>query len=146
MNKFVILAVVGGLGIWVAGGMGKAYRLSDELERSLDSYLAPAAKSPVESVKAQLIKDAQVIGVTLTADNISISVTPTQQLLPAQQHMAGQATFDNREVRILVRYTARAAAFKLKMLAQASGIQQVGMTSREAGGARAHSADRVDGL
>ena len=100
----VAVVVIGFIGV-KAGTMFKSKSdLTDRVEYRLDFV----DEASIETMKQDLVHDAQRLGIELVPDNITITYTDTERRTLPQKMLEGRvAQFVNKLVAIKVRYVVR---------------------------------------
>jgi hypothetical protein len=118
----LVLLVVGYVGIQ-AGGMIKA---KGDLEKRVQYHLDFVDESAMESVRQDVVRDAQKFGVTVRAEDIEIGYQDTErQTLPQKLVGPAVARYVNKLVSIRVRYRVRIAGFPVRQEIAAHKIKTV---------------------
>jgi Tfp pilus assembly protein PilN len=123
----VVLAVIGYVGVQVAGVYQTRWALTHRVEYYLDSVL----QSPAQ-VKEDLVREAREKGVELKPADIQIVSQDTDiRSIPQKMLEKKIAQFQNKQITIAVAYDARILGFNWRQEISCSKIKQVAAQSRE---------------
>jgi hypothetical protein len=125
MGKYLFLVVLCVGACFLVVDARRVYVQKEGLEQRVAARMEQAVRESPESVRDALLADGKELGLALKPDDVSVTVEDTQELTPAQQAMVDSTRFQNRKVRVEVRYTTRLAGLRRRMRVLDTTIQQV---------------------
>ena len=127
MKNFIIVIIVLVLVGYLVVQVGGIYVSRQSLTKSANDRLDFVDDSSIESVKLDLIKDAEKLGVILVAGNVRILCEDTDQRTYAQQLVGDRigAQFVNKRVVISIHYTEPVLGIPIASDITASKIKQI---------------------
>jgi hypothetical protein len=127
MKGGIAAIVVALVVIYVGAQALTAYRTKGELAQTVRKFLDFVDEKSIPTVKRDLARDAEKIGIKLSPDNIYITYEDTDIQSAAQRLVGGKlgAQFQNKRVVITVRYTAHIAMLPVPLEVSEFKITQV---------------------
>lgn len=117
----LLLALVG----WTSVKLGTLYSNKHQLSDRVVYYLDFVDEDSFDSVRQGLIRDAQQWDIELRPDEIQIVYRDIDRPVGPQKFVSKLADFQNKQVAISVRYTARFLGFKRPQEITHSKIRQL---------------------
>ncbi len=126
MKGVIILIVVLAIGLGMVQGM-KLFKAKSDFTERVDHELNYVDNSPVDTVKKDLVQEAQKYGIQLAPENIQVSMEDSEQRTVAQKLVANKlgTQYTNKKVTIKLNYTARVLGIPLGQEITSSKIKQV---------------------
>ena len=126
MKSVLIVIIVLAIGYGFIQGVNLYKAKSDFTER-VDHELNFVDNSPVDTVKQDLVQEAQKFGIQLAPQNIRISLEDTEQRTVAQKLVANKlgTQYTNKRITIRIHYTAHLLGIPLDQDITSSRIKQV---------------------
>ena len=126
MKGIVILVIVLAIGYGFIQGLNVFKAKSDFTER-VDHELNYVDNSPVDTIKKDLVQEAQKLGIQLVPENIQVSMEDSEQRTVAQKLVANKLgmQYTNKKLTIKLNYTARILGIPLGQEITSSKIKQV---------------------
>jgi preprotein translocase subunit SecF len=126
MKGVIILIVVLAIGLGMVQGM-KLFKAKSDFTERVDRELNFVDSSPVDTVKHDLVQEAQKYGIQLAPENIQVSMEDSEQRTVAQKLVANKlgTQYTNKKVTIKLNYTARILGIPLGQEITSSKIKQV---------------------
>jgi hypothetical protein len=126
MKSVIIVIVVLAIGYGFVQGLN-AYKAKDDFAARVEHQLDFVNNDTMDSVKRDLVQEAQKYGIALTPDNIRITYEDTEQRSVAQQLVGKKlgTEFTNKRISINVHYSARILGIPFGQDITRSGIKQV---------------------
>ena len=113
----------------IAGGVQatKMFKANSDLQGRAEHHLDFVDEKSIDSVKKELVADAEKLGIDLPASNIDIEYKDTDVQSLAQRMVGGRlgAQYTNKSIRITAHYKARILLVPVTQTVDATGIRQV---------------------
>ena len=126
MKGVIIGIIVLAIGYGVVQGM-KLFKAKSDFTGRVDRELTFVDNSPVDTVKQDLVQEAQKYGIELAPQNIRVSLEDTEQRTVAQKLVANKlgTQYTNKRITIRINYTARILGIPFDQDITSSTIKQV---------------------
>jgi thioredoxin reductase len=126
MKGVIIVIVVLAIGFGLVQGM-KLYKAKSDFTGRVENELNFVDSSPVDTVKQDLVQEAQKYSIQLAPQNIRVSLEDTEQRTVAQKLVANKlgTQYTNKRITIRINYTARVLGIPFDEDITSSKIKQV---------------------